>query len=77
IAVNVLPNVIKYIGPATLRERDVSVKIVMEPNYKMTELLKAIERKGEGLNKNEKSDIKIRNIKLKDLDNGNQQIDLK
>ncbi|ADU31738.1 MgtC/SapB family protein [Evansella cellulosilytica] len=76
IAVNLLPAFIKAIGPATLRERDVSVKIVMEPNYKMTELLKAIERKGQGLIEHEKSDIKIRNIKLKDLENGNQQIDL-
>ncbi|MBU9712305.1 MgtC/SapB family protein [Evansella tamaricis] len=40
IAVNYLPMVIKSVGPATLRERDVSVKIVMEPNYKMTELVK-------------------------------------
>ncbi|WP_088036490.1 MgtC/SapB family protein [Evansella clarkii] len=76
IAVNVLPVAIKSVGPATLRQRDVSVKIVMEPNYKMTELLKAVEQKGQGLHENEKSDIKIRNIKLKDLDNGNQQIDL-
>lgn len=76
IAVNVLPSMIKSIGPYTLRQRDVSVKIVMEPNYRMTELLQAIERKGQGLNENEKGDIKIRNIKLKDLENGNQQIDL-
>ncbi len=77
IAVNVLPLIIKSVGPATLRERDVAVKIVMEPNYKMTELIKTIEQKGQGLNQNEKSDIRIRDIKLKDLDNGNQQIDLR
>ncbi|MDG5785913.1 MgtC/SapB family protein [Evansella sp. AB-P1] len=76
VAVNVLPTLIKTVGPATLRERDVAVKIVMEPNYKMTELLKAVEQKGQGLSENEKSDINIRNIKLKDLANGNQQIDL-
>ncbi|MBU9723217.1 MULTISPECIES: MgtC/SapB family protein [Bacillaceae] len=77
VAVNFLPGVIKSVGPATLRERDVSVKIVMEPNFKMTELIKTIERKGQGLNENEKSDITIRDIKLRDLENGNQQIDLR
>ncbi|MCL7748143.1 MgtC/SapB family protein [Halalkalibacter alkaliphilus] len=77
LAINLIPSVIKKIGPATLRQRDVLVKVVMEPNYKMTELIKAIERKGEGLNAQEKSDIIIRNLKLKDLENGNQQIDLK
>lgn len=76
IAVNFLPSAIKSIGPATLRQRDVSVKIVMEPNYRMTELLKAIEQKGQGLGEYKKSDISIRHIKLKDLENGNQQIDL-
>lgn len=77
IAVNFLPMMIKSVGPATLRERELAVKIVMEPNYKMTELIKTIEKKGQGLNENEKSDITIRDIKLRDLDNGNQQIDLR
>lgn len=77
LAINLIPSVIKKVGPATLRQRDVLVKVVMEPNFKMTELVKAIERKGQGLNEHEKSDIIIRNLKLKDLNNGNQQIDLK
>lgn len=77
IAVNFLPLIIKSIGPVTLREREVAVKIVMEPNYKMTELLKTIEQKGQGLSQNEKSNITIRDIKIKDLDSGNQQIDLR
>ncbi len=76
IAVNVLPPLIKAVGPTVLRQRDLSVKIVMEPNYRMTELIKAIEQKGQGLNETEKSEIKIRNIKLKDIENGNQQIHL-
>lgn len=77
LAVNFLPTLIKSIGPSTLRERDVSVKIVMEPNYKMTELIQIIETKGHGLTKTEKSDITIRNIKIKDTENGKQQIDLR
>ncbi|ARK29264.1 MgtC/SapB family protein [Halalkalibacter krulwichiae] len=77
LAINFIPLVIKKVGPAALSKRDVLVKVVMEPNFKITELVKAIERKGQGLNHHEKSDIIIRNLKLKDLDNGNQQIDLK
>lgn len=76
LAVNFFPYIIKSVGPASLRQRDVSVRMIMEPNYRMTELIKTIEKKSEGLNETEKSDIKIRNIKLKDIANGNQQIDL-
>jgi putative Mg2+ transporter-C (MgtC) family protein len=74
IAVNVLPAIIKLIGPSALRERDVFAKIVMEPNYKMTDLLQAIEMKEHDFYGRQKGDIKIRNIKIRDLDNGNQQI---
>lgn len=76
VSVNFLPILIKAIGPSALRERDVSVRIVMEPNYRMTELIQAIEKKGEGLDDTEKSGIKIRNIKLKDIQDGDQQIEL-
>lgn len=76
IAVNVLPGIVKSLGPSTLRQRDFSVRIVMEPNYRMTELITAIEKKSDFLNGKGKTEIKIRNIKLKDIGNGNQLIDL-
>ncbi|MEB1806127.1 MAG: MgtC/SapB family protein [Bacillaceae bacterium] len=75
-AVNILPLFVKRLGPSTLSKRDVAVKIVMEPNMKMTELLQAIERKGDSLKQQKKYEIDIRNIKIRDLENGNQQIDL-
>ncbi|WP_026672437.1 MgtC/SapB family protein [Alkalihalobacterium bogoriense] len=76
LAVNILPSFIKWVGPATLRQRDVAVTIIMEPNYRMTELLQAIERNGEGFQDDSHKEITIRNIKLTDLENGNQQIKL-
>ncbi|WP_257008123.1 MgtC/SapB family protein [Bacillus sp. FJAT-45350] len=76
IAVNLLPFFVKQLGPSTLSKRDVAVKVVMEPNMKMTELLQSIERKGDSLKAKKNYEINIRNIKIKDLDNGNQQIDL-
>lgn len=74
IAVNVLPFLIKSIGPRALREQDISVRIVMEPNSEMTELLKLIEKNGQA-NKN-KNMVKVRKIRIKDTEKGHQQIDL-
>ncbi|WP_025026832.1 MgtC/SapB family protein [Caldalkalibacillus mannanilyticus] len=76
LAINLLPNVVKIIGPNKLRQRDLAVKIVVEPNYKMTELLQLIEQKGKRIADDQKKEIKIRHIKIKDLENGNQQIGL-
>ncbi|WP_028562686.1 MgtC/SapB family protein [Paenibacillus pinihumi] len=74
-AVNVVPILIKSIGPETLSRHDVAVKIMVEPNYRMTELIKTIERKGQdGINA--KREFKIRYMKLKDLENNCQLIDL-
>jgi len=74
IAVNVIPLLIKSLGPETLNRRDVAIKIVVESNYRMTELIKKIERKDPD-HKN-KSEFKIRYMKLKDIDNSRQRIDL-
>ncbi|TMW70474.1 MgtC/SapB family protein [Alteribacter natronophilus] len=72
LSINFVPLLVKRIGPSALRMRDVSVKIVMDPNYRMTELLRVLERKSEG-----KPVIKIRHMKITDLENQRQQIDLK
>ncbi|WP_100406126.1 MgtC/SapB family protein [Bacillus solitudinis] len=75
-AVNIIPYLLKMIGPSSLSQQDVAVRIVMEPNQQMTELLEAIERKGKTQKEKKHSNMTIRKLKLKDLDNGNQQIDL-
>ncbi|MEK8127709.1 MgtC/SapB family protein [Paenibacillus filicis] len=74
-AVNVIPALIKSLGPETLSRHDVAVKIVVEPNYRMTELIKTIERKDQA-EQTKKGEYKIRYMKLKDLDNNCQLIDL-
>lgn len=75
LAVNVLPHFIIKIGPKKLRQRDVSVTIIMEPNCKMTDLLKCIERKDPNA-PNKQGEMKIKRMKLSDLANNTQQIDL-
>ena len=74
ISVNTLPFLIKKIGPSALRDRDLFIRILLEPNEKMTEILKSIE--STGIDENERKGIKIRTIKLKDLENGNRQLNL-
>ena len=76
IAVNFLPLLVKAIGPAALRQADFSVRVVMEPNYRMTELIKAIEGRSKTVHEIEKNKMKVRNIKIKDIDGGNQRIHL-
>ncbi|MFF2094214.1 MgtC/SapB family protein [Paenibacillus sp. NPDC058174] len=73
LAVNVVPFLIRYLGPETLSRHDVAVKIVVESNYRMTELIKRIERKDP---QSKTKQFKIRYMKLKDIDNNRQRIDL-
>lgn len=75
IAVNLIPNILKSLGPARLNRNDVAVKITVESNYKMTELIKRLERK-DLQDQSSKGEFKIRHFKLKDLDTERQLIDL-
>ena len=76
LAVNVIPPVVKKIGPQQLRQRDVAVKLVMEPNTKMTELLKTIEGKTRTLKKEKRQTIAVRNVKIKDVSGEAQHVNL-
>ncbi|MBE9915155.1 MgtC/SapB family protein [Paenibacillus donghaensis] len=74
-AVNVIPLLIRFFGPENLSRHDVALKIVVERNYRMTELIKMIERKGQNEG-TKKGEYKIRYMKLKDLNTNCQLIDL-
>ncbi|MGG6314233.1 MgtC/SapB family protein [Paenibacillus macerans] len=76
ISVNFVPYLIKWIGPYKLNQRDVSIKIVMEDHGNVTELIRVIERKdekGRGTNANPH---RIRRLKIKDLEEGRQRVDM-
>lgn len=67
ISVEVVPFIFKYIGPKSLRERELKVKIIVDAEEKLTEILKEL--------KNKK--MKARKVRVKDLDKGNlQQMEL-
>lgn len=74
-AVNIVPLLIKTLGLSTLNRQEISLKIIVESNYRMTELIKMIKYKGQNEH-SKKDEYKIRHFKLKDLDNGHQLIDL-
>lgn len=74
-AVNFVPYLIKALGLSTLNRQEISLKIVVESNYRMTELIKMIEHKGQN-EKSKKTEYKIRHFKLKDIDSDRQLIDL-
>ena len=76
LSVNVIPVFIKKIGPKRLRQREISVQVIMNQNLKMTELLKTIEGKTTSFIEGSKNNLIVRKVKIKDDESGNQQIDL-
>lgn len=74
VSVNIVPKWIKRMGPKRLKKRDVSVTLMVHTNSKMTDLLKAID--GSVKTKGSFIELVIRELKIKDIDNDKQQIDL-
>jgi putative Mg2+ transporter-C (MgtC) family protein len=66
VAINFLPIFIKLLGPQRLSEKDVSVKIIFNQNQEMTELLAELK----------KENMKLKHVKVKDLNDGSQQIQM-
>lgn len=79
-AVNAVPHLIRAIGPQKLNKHDVSVKIIMETNNNMAEVIRKIENR-QGRKRDKSKDEQaheriIRRMKIKDLDDGRQMIDM-
>ncbi|MFD1775116.1 MgtC/SapB family protein [Paenibacillus rhizophilus] len=78
-AVNAVPWLIRAIGPQKLNNHDVSVKIVMEDIDGMPEVICKIENRtgnAKGQHKRKFRERIIRRIKIKDLEDGRQMIDM-
>ncbi|WHX51203.1 MgtC/SapB family protein [Paenibacillus woosongensis] len=76
LAVNFIPYMIKWLGPYKLNQRDVSVKIVMEDRGNVTDMIRIIERKEEKGPAAKWNRHRIRRLKIKDLEEGRQRIDM-
>ncbi|WP_028546252.1 MgtC/SapB family protein [Paenibacillus taiwanensis] len=81
-AVNLIPGLMKLLGWERLNRYDVSLKVVVESNSRMTELIRHIQRNpapapaSEDRKSTEKAEFKIRHFKIKDLDSNRQRMDL-
>ncbi|MFC3885624.1 hypothetical protein ACFOU2_19975 [Bacillus songklensis] len=64
-AVSVFPYIIKRVGPRSLRQRDLSIKIVVDEKQDLNQIFKEIKQ----LN------MKVKRVKIKDLHNGQQQLE--
>lgn len=76
IAVNFIPHMFKLIGPYRLNQRDVGVKIVMGDDGDISELIRVIERKGQKGRSAKDNEHRIRRLKIKDLEEGRQRVDM-
>lgn len=65
-AINVLPMLIKQIGPSSLRKRDLSIRIVVEENHDLNDMFREIKH----------LDMVIKRVKVKDMENGHQRLEM-
>ena len=67
VSVEIIPFIIKFIGPKSLREKELKVKIIVNAGDKMTDILKDLK----------KNKMKTRKIMVKDIEQGElQQLEL-
>ncbi len=66
LAINIFPILVRVIGPSTLRQRDLSIKIVVKENQELDLIFKQIKQ----------LDLQVKRVKVKDLNNGDQQLEM-
>jgi putative Mg2+ transporter-C (MgtC) family protein len=67
VSVEIIPFIFKFIGPKSLREKELKVKIIVNAGDKMTDILKDLK----------KNKMKTRKIKVQDIEQGElQQLEL-
>ena len=64
ISVDVIPWLVKIIGPSQLQEKEIRLKIVVQKDVNMTDLLKQVKR----------MHIKIPNVRVKDLNENEREM---
>jgi putative Mg2+ transporter-C (MgtC) family protein len=66
ISVELIPLITKWIGPRALRQIDVKLKLIVDPDTNMSEVMRKINE----LN------VKIVNVRIKDLENDNRKMEM-
>ncbi|WP_059105402.1 MgtC/SapB family protein [Shouchella shacheensis] len=76
LAVNVIPALLKIVGPTSLSQNDVALRVVMAKGAITSHLIKELQHKAKTWKERRAENIVIRDIKIKDLENGCQQLDI-
>ncbi|GIN14403.1 peptide ABC transporter permease [Shouchella clausii] len=76
IAVNFIPALLKHIGPTSLSQVDVALRVVMFEEADSTHLIKRLQRRESTWKERKQRNIVIRDVKIKDIDQGGQQLDM-
>lgn len=66
LAINVFPILVRLIGPSSLRQRDLSIRIVVKENEELDLIFKQIKH----------LDLHVKRVKVKDLSSGDQQLEM-
>lgn len=66
LAINVFPFVIKRIGPSSLRQQDLSLKLIVNESQDLNEIFKQIK----------KLHIQVKRVKVKDVKDGQRQLEM-
>ncbi|MDM5199099.1 MgtC/SapB family protein [Fictibacillus enclensis] len=66
ISVELIPMIMKWVGPKTLREKEAKVRLIVPDGRNMTEMIKEIKKR----------QMKIYNVRVKDLENGMSKMEL-
>lgn len=66
LAINLFPWLLRWVGPSSLRQRDLSIKIVVDGTGDLDDVFKQIKH----------LHLQVKRVKVKDVDNGQQKLEM-
>jgi putative Mg2+ transporter-C (MgtC) family protein len=66
LAINLFPLLLKWIGPSSLRQRDLSIRISVKGTGNLDDIFKQIKH----------LDLQVQRVKVKDLENGHKRLEM-
>lgn len=66
LAINVFPLILRWLGPSSLRQRDLSLKIIVFEHGDLDEVFKQIKH----------LDMQVKRVKVKDVENGQKKLEM-
>jgi len=66
LAINLFPYLVKLLGPRSLSQRDLAIKIIVQDNQDLDDIFKQIKH----------LDMQVKRVKVKDTPNGHRQLEM-